>query len=96
MLLPHQHRRHSSRDEEQEEERGPLVVIPYMGGMSEDIRCVCCRKFSIIKSEWTLHLLLTKVKDTSPLGKYSMWYFVSLAAAARSTSGKPDEDWKQD
>ena len=27
----------SSCDEEQEEERGPLVVIPYVAGMSEDI-----------------------------------------------------------
>ena len=27
----------SSRDEKQEEERGPLVVIPYVAGMSEDI-----------------------------------------------------------
>ena len=33
-------------DEEQEEERGPLVVIPYVAGMSEDIRHVC-RKFNI-------------------------------------------------
>ena len=36
----------SSRDEEQEEERGPLVVIPYVAGKSEDIRRVC-RKFNI-------------------------------------------------
>ena len=36
-----------------------------MLSMSEDIRCVC-RKF---KSGWTLHSMLTKVKDTLPLGK---------------------------
>ena len=36
----------SSRDEGQEEEKGPLVVIPYVAGMSEDIRRVC-RKFNV-------------------------------------------------
>ena len=36
----------SSHDEEQEEKRGPLVVIPYLAGMSVDIMCVC-RKFNI-------------------------------------------------
>ena len=34
----------SSRDGEQKEEIGELVVIPYMTGMSEDIRRAC-RKF---------------------------------------------------
>ena len=28
-------------DEEQEKEKEPLVVIPYVAGMSEDIRRVC-------------------------------------------------------
>ena len=36
----------SSHDEVQEEERGPLVVIPYVAGMSEDIMRVC-RKLNI-------------------------------------------------
>ena len=36
----------SGRDEEQEKEKEPLVVIPYVAGMSEDIRRVC-RKFNI-------------------------------------------------
>ena len=31
---------------EEEQEKGPLVVIPYVAGMSEDIRRVC-RKFNI-------------------------------------------------
>ena len=35
-----------SPDEGQEEEKGPVVVIPYVAGMSEDIRRVC-RKFNI-------------------------------------------------
>ena len=63
----------SSCDEEQEKEKEPLVVIPYVAGMSEDIRCVC-RKFNIrvvFKSGRTLRSLLTKVKDTLPLGKQS-------------------------
>ena len=38
-----------SRDEEQEE-RGPLVVVPYVAGMSEDSRRVC-RKFKT-ESPW--------------------------------------------
>ena len=62
----------SSRDEEQEEERGPLVVIPYVAGMS-DIRHAC-RKFNIrvvFKSGRTLRSMLTKVKDTLPLSKQS-------------------------
>ena len=63
----------SGRDEEQEREKEPLVVIPYVAGMSEDIRRVC-RKFNIrvvFKSGRTLRSMLTKVKDTLPLGKQS-------------------------
>ena len=63
----------SSRDEEQKEERGPLVVIPCVAGMSEDIRHIC-RKFNIrvvFKSRWTLHSMLTIVKDTLPIGTQS-------------------------
>ena len=48
----------SSRDKEQEEEKEPLVVIPYVAGMSEDIRCVR-RKFNI--------RVLFKVWADSPL-----------------------------
>ena len=63
----------SSCDEEQEKEKEPLVVMPYVAGMSEDIRSVC-RKFNIrvvFMSGRTLHSMLTKVKDTLPLGKQS-------------------------
>ena len=63
----------SGRDEEQEKEKEPLVVIPYVAGMSVDIRRVC-RKFNIrvvFKSGRTLRSMLTKVKDTLPLGKQS-------------------------
>ena len=64
----------SNRDEEQEEERGPLVVIPCVAGMSEDVRRVC-RKFNIrvvFKSRRTLRSMLTMVKDTLHLGKQSI------------------------
>ena len=53
---------------EEEQEKEPLVVIPYVAGMSEDIRRVC-RKFNIrvvFKSGQTLRSMLTKVKDTLP------------------------------
>ena len=49
------------------------MVIPYVAGMSEDIRHVC-RKFNIrvvFKSGRNLHSMLTKVKDMLPLGKQS-------------------------
>ena len=58
---------------EDEQEKGPLVVIPYVAGMSEDIRRVS-RKFNIrvvFKSRRTLRSMLTKVKDTLPPGKQS-------------------------
>ena len=57
---------------EEEQEKGPLVMIPYVAGMSEDIRRVC-REFNIIvvKSGGTLRSMLTKVKDRLPLGKQS-------------------------
>ena len=48
-------------------------MIPYVAGMSEDISHVC-RKFNIrvvFKSGWTLRSMLTKVKNTLPLGKQS-------------------------
>ena len=58
---------------EEEQKKGLLVVIPYVAGMSEDIRRVC-RKFNIrivFKSGQTLRSMLTKVKDTLPPGKQS-------------------------
>ena len=47
------------------------MVIPYVARMSEDIRRVC-RKFNIrvvFKSRRTARSMLTKVKDTLPIGK---------------------------
>ena len=71
MLLPHPHRKQQTqtaviRNRKRE-------VIPSAAGMSEDIRHVCS-KFNIrvvLKSGWTLRSMLTKVKDTLPLGKLS-------------------------
>ena len=53
--------------------RPPLVMISYVAGVSEDIRCVC-RKFDMkvtFKSRQTLCLMLTKVKYILPLAKQS-------------------------
>ena len=57
---------------EEGQEKGPLVVIPYVAGMSKDVRRVC-RKFNfrvVFKSGRTPCSMLTKVKDTLP-GKQS-------------------------
>ena len=73
------------------------MVIPFVAGISEDIRRVC-RKFNIrvvFKSRRTLRSMLTKVKDILPLGKQSNVVYRIPAAAARSTSGRPDGDWRQ-
>ena len=62
----------SSRDEEQVEERGPLV-IPCVTEMSEDIKHIC-RKFNIrvvFKFRRTLRSVLAIVKDTLPIGTHS-------------------------
>ena len=63
----------SSCDEEQKEERGPLVVKLCVTGMSEDVRHVY-RKFNIrvvFKSGRTFRSMLTMVKDTLPIGTRS-------------------------
>ena len=83
----------SSQNKGQEEEKGSLVVIPYVAGMSEDIRCAC-RKSKIrvvIKYGRTLR------SNVDQGQRYSnpMWYIISPAAAARSTSGRPDGDWRR-
>ena len=51
----------------------PLVVLPYVAGVSENIRRVC-RKFDVrvvFRSGQTLRSMLTRVKDALPLGKQS-------------------------
>ena len=59
--------------EEENGEKPPLVMIPYVAGVSEDIRRTC-RKFNIkviFKSGRTLRSMLTKVKDALPPEKQS-------------------------
>ena len=63
----------SSRGEEQEEKRGPQMVIPCVAGISEDVRRIC-RKFNIrvvFRSRRTLHSMFTMVKDKLPIGTQS-------------------------
>ena len=54
-------------------QRPPLVMLPYVSGISEDIRRVC-RKFGlgvVFKSGRSLRSILTRVKDTLPAEKQS-------------------------
>ena len=72
-LPPPQDAEESLETEPQEEDRPPLVMLPYVAGVSEDIRRVC-RKFDmrvVFKSGRTLRTMLTKVKDTLPTEKHS-------------------------
>ena len=63
------------------------MVIPYVAGMSEDIRDVC-RKFNIrvvFKCRRVFFYLLVS---------NAMWYIVSPAAEARFTLERPNKDWR--
>ena len=70
------------------------MVTPYVAGMSEDISRVC-RKFNIrvvFKSGRTLRSMLTKVKDTLPLGKQSNVVYripVDQTETGNETEGTP-------
>ena len=58
-------------EEESQEEKQPLAVIPYVSGVSERIR-KACEKFNlkvVFKSGPTLCSLLTKMKDPFPKEK---------------------------
>ena len=47
-------------------DKPPMAVIPYIVGVSEDIKCVC-GKFGarvVFRSGQILHSMLTRVKDT--------------------------------
>lgn len=62
---------HNKKDEKKEDQK--LVVIPYIPGLSEGIRCVC-KEYNIrvaFKSEWTLQSMLSRVNDTLPAEKQS-------------------------
>ena len=69
------------RDEEREEERPPTVHLPYIAGVSEQIRRVC-KDFNIravFRSGPTLRSLLTKIKDPLPMEKQVNVYKVPCA-----------------
>ena len=58
----------NSTQSEEEEEKEPMMVVPYISGLSEDIRRVCW-KFGIrtvFRSSMTLRDHLTRVKDRLP------------------------------
>ena len=64
----------ASPEEDQNDGENPeLMMIPYVAGLSEDIRRIC-RRFNIkviFRSGRTLRSMLTRVKDTLPLDKQS-------------------------
>ena len=72
------------------------MVIPYVAGMSEDIRRVCSIRV-VFKSGQTLCSMLTKVKDTLPHGKQStVVYRIPCSSGQVATSERPNGDWRQD
>ena len=59
----------TQKTESEDTSSSPLVMIPYVAGVSDDIRCFC-RTFDmkvIFKFRWTFCFMLTKVKDALPL-----------------------------
>ena len=59
-------------EQPQGRDRPPLVVLPYVSGVSEDIRRVC-RRYNlrvVFRSGWTLRPMLIRMKDTLPLEKH--------------------------
>ena len=74
MFLPHPHMKQQTQAAVMRNRgrRGDhWWLIPYVAGISEDIRCIC-RKLNIrviFKSGRTLYSMLNKVKDTLPFGK---------------------------
>ena len=61
------------REQPQGRDKPPLMVLPYVSGVSEDIRRMC-RHYNlrvVFRSGRTLRSMLTRVKDTLPLEKNS-------------------------
>ena len=81
----------AQREQPEGRDRSPLVVLPYMFGVSEDIRRVCGRYILrvVFRSGRTLHLMLTRVKDTLPLEKYSnVVYWISCGGCSKVYNGE--------
>ena len=68
-FINEKHREVRQCDEENLEK--PLVMIPYVSGLSEDIRRICRCYGIIFKSGINIRSQLSKVKDTLPLESQS-------------------------
>ena len=71
-------------------QRPPLVMLPYVAGISEDVRRVC-RRFGlkvIFKSGRSLRSVLTKVKDTLPAEKQSKVVYQIPCSCGRAYIGE--------
>ena len=74
----------------EEEEKQPPAVIPYVSGVSEQIR-KACEKFNlkvVYKSGLTLHSPLTKVKDPLPREKLTGVVYQILCQCGKVYVGK--------
>ena len=79
-------------------DRPPLVVLPYVSGVSEDIRCVCGRYNLrvVFRSGRTLCSMLTRVKDTLPLEKHSnVVNQIPCRGCSKVYIGIPSGGWRQ-
>ena len=63
---------------QEEESRSPVMMIPYVVGMSENIRHVCWKVYIrvVFKSGQTLHH-----KDTLPIGKFNVVYCIPCSCS---------------
>ena len=71
-------------------QRPPVVMLPYVAGISEDVRRVC-RRFGrkvIFKSGISLRSVLTKVKDTLPAEKQSKGMYQIPCSCGRAYIGE--------
>ena len=64
------------------------MMIPYMAGISEDVRCIC-RKFGfrvVFKSGYTLRPKLTRVKDKLYQWRRNLWFSTIFHAVVASST----------
>ena len=66
------------------------IALPYITGVSEDIRRVCSRFCirAVFESSQTLQLMLTKVRDTLPMGKRSRVVYQILCSCGQVYVGE--------
>lgn len=70
------------------------MVIPYVAGVGEDIWPVW-RDFNLIVTFWSGKPLHSESRMCYVLVNLLVWYTISLAVVARSTSERPSEGWRQ-